>query len=131
MTALLILYFFFSSTSQSFGFVLSLLFLTTPFWLTYFIFESAHYKWTFYVGKVASLKEGRTTLEVKLPPEVTKSPQAMEVILNQMWNIANPKKVGEAYLEGKRPPTYSLEIASRGGEVKLSLIHISEPTRPY
>ena len=126
VTALLILYFFFALTNQSFGFVLSFLFLTAPFWLTYLIFESAHYKWTFYIVKAVGLKEGRTTLEVKLPAEVTKSPQAMEVILNQMWNIAKPRKVGEAYLEGKRPPTYSLEIASRGGEVKF---YINAPNK--
>ena len=129
VTGVVILYSFFSNTDdQSFGSVLSLLFLTAPFWLTYLTFEAAHYKWMLYVSKVANLNNGRTTLEIKLPPEVLKSPKAMETTINQMWSIATPKNISEVYWQGKRPPVYGLEIVSHGGTVKF---YINTPIKKF
>ncbi len=128
ITGVVILYSFFSNTEQSFGAVLSLFFLTAPFWLTYMVFKAAHYKWVIYVRKRSNLAAGRTSLEIKLPPEVLKSPRAMETVLNQMWNVSTPKNIGEVYWGGKHPPTYGLEIVSRGGEVKF---YINTPTKKF
>jgi hypothetical protein len=59
------------------------------------------------------------TLEVKLPQEVFKSPQAMEEVLSQVWQNNKPYNLMQAYWEGKHALTYSFEIVSIGGSVQL------------
>lgn len=63
-------------------------------------------------------KEGQIVLELKLPKEVSKSPEAMEIIIDA---LAQPS-VGsllDVYLKGRIRPWFSLEIASIGGQVRL------------
>ena len=69
------------------------------------------------VGKKFRLKSGRTIFEIILPPEVFKSPEAMENVFTQIYNAASPDNLMETYLEGKRPLPYTFELVSRGGDV--------------
>jgi hypothetical protein len=92
---------------------------TAPVWLPIVTFLLFFEHWLYYVKKEYVLLYGRTTLEIRLPQEIYKSPEAMELILNQMYQTASPDNHKETYIDGKHPPTFSLEIVSRGGDVKF------------
>jgi len=59
---------------------------------------------------------GWTTLEIKLPREITKSPRAMEIVLN-MFHQTSDGNFWEKYWVGKLRPWFSLEIVGIGGEI--------------
>ena len=97
--------------------IISFVFALAPIWLpivTFLVFFKVYMDM---VGKKFALNSGRTIFEVLLPPEVFKSPEAMEIVFNQIYNAANPDNLMETYLDGKRPLTYSFELVSRGGDV--------------
>ena len=99
------------------GRVVSFIFYTAPIWLplvTFFHFFSRH---MIAVGMKFAYENGRTTLEVFLPPEVTKSPEAMEFVFTQIHNAASQDNMMQTYLDGKRPLPYTFELVSRGGDV--------------
>lgn len=109
----------------SLGQVLSIFFALTPVWLPVVLFLLFYEKWMEMVGLAFSLSQGRTTLRIRLPQDVFKSPEAMEVVISQIHNTANPDNLMQTYLQGKRPLPYSFEIASVGGEVRF---YINVPT---
>lgn len=84
--------------------------------------------WLEYVRMDYDMKQGRTTIEIKLPQDVFKSPEAMELVLIQMHQAANPDNHIQTYWDGKKPPTFSLEIASRGGDVRF---YINTPAKKF
>ncbi|MAZ56447.1 hypothetical protein CL653_01515 [bacterium] len=97
----------------------------SPVWITYFVFKLFYWKWMDQVGKNFSIQNGRTTLRIKLPEEVSKSPEAMEFVISQIHNTANPDNLMQTYLQGKRPLNFSLELVSIGGEVRF---YVNLPT---
>ena len=111
-------------TSESLGFA----FISAPVWLplvTFFMFFDA---WNDYVQKEYILSFGRVSLELKIPQEIFKSPQAMEMVLLQMNQSASPDNHKETYFDGKHPPRFSLELVSRQGDVRL---YINVPRRRW
>lgn len=108
------------------GQVLTVLFALTPVWLPFILFILFFNKWTEVVGAAFSLNQGRTTLRIRLPQEVFKSPEAMDFVIAQIHNTANPDNLMQTYLQGKRPLPFSFEIASIGGEVRF---YVNVPTR--
>lgn len=72
--------------------------------------------WKGYLVTRFQVEQERVLLEIKIPREINKTPLAMELVLNGMFEPAN----GDWYnniTTGKRKPFYSLEIASHGGDV--------------
>lgn len=110
----------------SIGQVLSVFLVLTPIWLPIILFYIFFNKWMDMVGAAFSLNQGRTTLRVRLPPEVFKSPEAMEFVISQIHNTANPDNLMQTYLDGKRPLPFCFEFASIGGEVRL---YVNVPTK--
>lgn len=110
----------------SLGAVLSVFFALTPIWLPFILFYLFYGKWMDYVGAKFALGQGRVTLRIKLPQEVFKSPEAMEMVIAQLHNVASPDNLMQTYLDGKRPLNYSFEIVSIGGEVRL---YVNVPRR--
>ena len=108
------------------GGVFSLLLLLTPVWLPIMLFFIFYNKWMNTVGAKFYLNQGRSTLRIKLPPEVLKSPEAMEFVISQIHNTANPDNLMQTYLDGKRPLPFSFEIVSIGGEVRF---YVNVPTK--
>jgi hypothetical protein len=92
----------------------------SPLWITYFVGKSLFYeKWMEYIGKKFARSQGRTTLRIKLPPEVFKSPEAMEFVISQIHGTQNPDNLWQTYIDGKRPLNNSFEIVSIGGDVRF------------
>jgi len=101
--------------NRTFGF----LFATAPIWLPIITFFLFFENWMYYVQKKFNLMQGRVTLELKIPQDVFKSPEAMELVLLQLHQTAAPDNHFQTYLDGKNPPVTSLEIVSRGGDVRF------------
>jgi len=101
---------------------------TAPIWLPIITFLLFFEFWMYYVWKKFDLNQGRTTLEIKLPKEVYKSPEAMELVLVQIHQTAAPDNHIQTYIDGKHPPVTSLELVSRGGEVKF---YINLPKKKF
>lgn len=101
------------------GQVFSFLFVTAPLWLPYITFMVFFNKYMEMLGKKFAIKSGRTIYEIILPPDVFKSPEAMEFVFTQIFNKASPDNLMETYLDGKRPLPYTFELVSKGGDVRF------------
>ena len=97
--------------------VITLLVALAPLWLPYLSFKVFFHTYMNMIGKKFAINSGRVIFEIILPPEVHKSPEAMEIVFNQIYNAANPDNLMETYLDGKRPLPYTFEIVSRGGSL--------------
>lgn len=106
--------------------ILSIIIALSPIWLPFTLFFITFDMWTWSVGEKFKLSNGRTTLRIKLPQEVLKSPEAMESVLTHIHNANSPDNYMQTYLDGKRPLTLSLELVSVGGEVRF---YINCPTK--
>jgi hypothetical protein len=102
-------------TTKTFQYI----FTTAPIWLPVITFYLFFEYWMLYVQKDYNLQQGRVTLEIKLPQDIFKSPEAMELVLIQLYQTASPDNHLQTYIDGKNPPTHGLEIVSRGGDVRF------------
>lgn len=109
--------------------VVSILIVLTPIWLPYTLFYITYEKWMYYVRLKFALSQGRSTLRIQLPQEVFKSPEAMEAVLAQIHNVNSPDNFSQAWLDGKYPLVYSLELVSTGGEVHFYINVPSKKTK--
>lgn len=103
------------SSSEMFGYLFAVVPIFLPFAMFFLFFEA----WMDYVKIEFKQKQGRVTLEIKIPQEIFKSPEAMELILIQMHQTNSPDNLVQTYIDGKHPPTYALELVSRGGDVRF------------
>jgi hypothetical protein len=102
--------------------------ITAPIWLPVTTFFLFYEYWLYYVRKDYDLKQGRVTLEIKIPQDVFKSPEAMDLVLSQLYQTASPDNHIQTYWDGKNPPTFGLEIVSRHGDIRF---YISTPEKKY
>ena len=72
--------------------------------------------WIYYVRSRFVHELNWTLLEIKLPREISKSPKAMEVILNGL-HITSDGNFLEKYWTGKLRAWFSLEIVGVGGKI--------------
>lgn len=93
------------------------IFLTAPLWLPYITFWIMYEKWMLWTRMMFAYNNGRSYLEIRLPPEVTKSPEAMEFVLTQVHSAPAHDNLWQAYIDGKSTLVYSYEIVSRGGSI--------------
>ena len=112
------------SGSEVFGYLFAIVPVFLPFAMFFLFYEA----WMDYVKLEYKQKLGRVTLEIRLPQEVFKSPEAMELVLIQMHQTNASDNFAESYLDGRHPPKFSLEIVSRGGDVRF---YISTPVSKY
>jgi hypothetical protein len=105
--------------------IISIVLLLSPIWLPLALAPLFFEYWMFYVQMKFAVKNGRTTLRIKLPPTVTKSPQAMEAFFTQAHNVNSSDNLFQTYIDGKHPLVLSFELVSIGGEVRF---YINVPT---
>jgi hypothetical protein len=99
--------------------VLSIMVLLSPLWLPYLLFHLLFEQWKEYIRLKWRIDNGRTTLRIKLPQEVFKSPEAMEAVFNQIHDPSGPDNLYQTYIDGKNPLVVSFELVSHGGEVRF------------
>lgn len=97
----------------------SFFFTLAPIWLPLITFSIWHFRHFDGIRKRFYLQQGRIQYRIKLPQEVLKSPEAMEFVLNQLWNQATPDNFYEGWIQGKAPQPASLEMVSIGGDVRF------------
>ncbi len=117
LLGIVIIYTVFSYVGISQSKVVSFLFATAPVWLPMMSFFIFFHTYMNMLGAKFRITSGRTVFEIILPPEVFKSPEAMENVFTQIYNAANPDNLMETYIDGKRPLPYTFELVSRGGDV--------------
>jgi hypothetical protein len=106
--------------------IISIIIALTPIWLPSALFYIMFEQWMEYVQLKFQLAQGRVTLRIKLPPEVFKSPEAMESVIAQIHNVNSADNLWQTYIDGKHPLAYSFELVSIGGEVRF---YVNVPKR--
>jgi len=91
----------------------------SPIWLPFALFQLTFQQWMWSVQIKFAYENGRTTIRIKLPQEVLKTPEAMESVFAQIHNTNNPDNYMQSYLGGKHPLVSSFELVSIGGEVRF------------
>ena len=99
--------------------ILAVLIATSPIWLPVVLFYILFEQWQLSSRLHFTVDQGRTTLRIKLPQEVFKSPEAMESVFAQLHNPYSCDNLGQAYIDGKHPQTFSFELVSYGGDVRF------------
>lgn len=106
------------------GVVINAWFLWLPAILAFFFLELwVRYVRIYFIGNLKWV-----SLEIRIPREIAKSPQAMELVLNVFQQTKDGNFV-EKYWQGWLRPWFSLEIVSIGGDIRF-LIHTQEFFKP-
>ena len=93
-------------------------FATWPVWLPFSLVSLLFNTWFSYKRREFIRAQGSVLLEIRLPKEIERSPAAMEMVLESMWEDV-PGSLTDVYMEGAVRNWFSLEIVSIGGEVKF------------
>lgn len=97
---------------------LKYLLYTWWFWLFCLLLAIFESLWLYWRQELFKRSIEWTLLELRMPREVKKNPQAMEQILIAMHSLRNaPKEFSDKYIKGEVTRWFSLEIVSFGGEV--------------
>lgn len=91
---------------------------TWAVWLPVILFAVGLKTWLNYRRRMWIREKGFVLLEIRLPREIPKSPAAMEMVLEGMWDSASGG-LWDAYWKGRVRDWFSLEIVSEGGQVKF------------
>lgn len=89
----------------------------SPLWVPLFLLNQVWYRWIKFIRTQFWFKQDNVLLEITLPPEVEKSPLAMEVVLNTLWSTAGEATFISRIWYGSFRALWSLEIASNEGRV--------------
>lgn len=91
----------------------------SPVWLPIFLAVFFWVTWMHYIRYIFWFGRETILLEVQLPPEVVKSPLAMELFLNGIHNSGGESTFLARIWEGKFRAIFALEIASNEGQIKF------------
>lgn len=89
----------------------------SPIWVPIFLLNFFWTSWIEYIRFKFWFSQEMTLLEVQLPPEVEKSPLAMELFLTTLWNSGGEGTFIARIWKGSYRPIWSLEIASNEGRL--------------
>lgn len=87
-----------------------------PFWAPIVLCVIAWHLWIDYKRREWVANINWTILEIKLPQEISKTPIAMEIVLNALYENGRGKWI-EQYLQGRVMNWSSLELVSIGGTI--------------
>lgn len=93
-------------------------FATWPVWLPLVLISLLSNTWFSYKRREFIRKRGSILLEIRLPKNIDRSPAAMEMVLEGLWEPVLGS-LTDAYVDGAVRDWFSLEIVSIGGEVKF------------
>jgi len=97
--------------------VISIIANTAVYWLPPLLAYALLKAWTAYVRLDYIYNQEYLLLEIKLPRELTKSPQAMEIFFASLYNTGGESTFIERGWDGKTRPWWSLELVSLEGQV--------------
>lgn len=100
-----------------FSAVFDLLLATSFVWVPLLLLVTAWQMWLAYIRIHFVHSQKYVLLEIKLSADIQKSPRAMEVMLDYLYQTGSHKNYTEAFWDGKVRPWFSLEIAGIDGNV--------------
>ena len=99
---------------ESLSIVVNIIVLLAPFVLL----KLAYVAWINYRRLKFQYELDGKLVELRLPAEIHKSPRAMEILFSSLYQ-KNDGTLWEVFVEGSQRPHFSLEIASKAGEVRF------------
>jgi hypothetical protein len=87
-----------------------------PFFLAFLLWEM----YLLYIRSKYIKEHERVLLQVKIPKEITKSPRAMELLLEVFYQTYEGEKI-DKYIKGSIRGWFSLELVSIGGKINFYL----------
>ena len=97
----------------------SFLFQWFPLWGPFVLGYIFIHEWLHYVQARFISNFNWILLEIKLPKEIHKTPLAMEIVLNALYQSTSPMQWWDKYRKGKVKDWFSLEMVSVDGHVKF------------
>lgn len=91
----------------------------TPVWLPIVFLFTLFNAWVYYRRSAYFGSLGSVLLEIKLPKEIFKSPAAMEIVLQTLFQGGGETTWIDRVWLGKKRDWFSLEIVSTGGKVSF------------
>lgn len=98
--------------------VLTTFFQWFPYWGPFFLAYIFWHNWMHYVHAKWQANLKWVLLEIKLPKEIHKSPVAMEIALNALYQTAEGSLI-DKYWKGRVRDYFSLEMVSIEGDIKF------------
>ncbi|MDP4020962.1 MAG: hypothetical protein Q8P58_02910 [Candidatus Adlerbacteria bacterium] len=89
----------------------------SPLWFPLFLFAYLWISWIHYARHLYWFNTEWVLLEIQLPPEVEKSPLAVELFLNSLFHTGSETTFLHRIWQGRFRNTWSLEIASVEGRI--------------
>ncbi|MCK4386689.1 MAG: hypothetical protein KAV41_01225 [Candidatus Pacebacteria bacterium] len=99
--------------------VINILYLLLPLWLPFILLCVFWDRWLKYVRTKFTAEQKYTLLEIKLPNEIKKTPLAMELVLNALFQTGGETTFIDRYFYGKTRAVFSLEMVSLEGQVRF------------
>jgi hypothetical protein len=96
--------------------VLDSAWMLAPLWVPLLILITWFELWITFKRREFIKSQGSVLLEVRIPKEMTKSPLAMELFFNALYNPVAGNLL-DVYLKGKVRPWYSFELVSLEGAI--------------
>ncbi len=96
----------------------SIIFETSPIWLCIVLAPQFMHIWLHWRRAVFLMDQGSALIEIKLPKEILKSPEAMELVLGALYQKGSATYV-ETYWKGKVKPWFSFELVSEDGNIRF------------
>jgi len=104
--------------SAAFGFIERILLSIWPILLFFILFPAFQGLWLFWRQSIFKKDIKWILLELNIPREILKSPQAMEKVLDAIHALGNaPTTIQEKWWFGEVTRWYSFEMVSFGGEI--------------
>ncbi|MDD5067979.1 MAG: hypothetical protein PHS53_03500 [Candidatus Pacebacteria bacterium] len=97
---------------------ISVIFETSPIWLPLVLLPQFMHIWLHWRRAMFLMGQGSALIEIKLPKELVKSPEAMELVLTSLWQKGSATYL-ETYWKGKVKPWFSFEIVSEDGNIRF------------
>ncbi len=91
--------------------------LTYPFWLPILLIAIFWQLWVNFVRTRWRTNTKFCVLEIRIPRDIFKSPRAMEVVFNSLYNTADESNFVYKYWKGQVRPWFSFEIVSDFGQL--------------
>jgi hypothetical protein len=89
----------------------------SPIWLPLILGRYFWITWMHYIRYEFWFSHEYVLLEIQLPPEVQKTPVAMEAVMAAMWQVGGETSVVRRIWNGRFRTTWSFEIASNEGKI--------------
>src|SRR3989344_7661866 len=93
----------------------------SPLYLPVLLFVFFWFTWIHYIRLAFWFNNPMVLLEIQLPPEVEKTPAAMELFLAALWNTGGETTFIQRIWKGQFRPVWTLEIAGSEGQVRFYL----------